>query len=39
MADVRAMTLSDVVALDSVIREEEAQAQRALQARKARGRR
>lgn len=39
MADVRAMTLADVFAMDAVIREEQVAQRRAAEARKARGRR
>ena len=39
MADVRAMTLADVAAMDKVLREEAADAQRRAQAYKARGKR
>ncbi len=39
MADVRAMTLADVFAMDEVIRAEETEQRRRLEAAKARGRR
>lgn len=38
MAEVRAMTLADVFAMDRAIRDEELERQRLAQARKARGR-
>ena len=39
MAEVRAMTLADVFAMDSVIRDEETERRRMAEARKARGHR
>jgi hypothetical protein len=39
MAEVRAMTLADVFAMDRAIRDEEVERRRAMEARKARGRR
>jgi hypothetical protein len=39
MAEVRAMTLADVFAMDRAIRDEEVERRRQMEARKARGRR
>ena len=39
MAEVRAMTLADVFAMDRVIRDEDVERRRQMEARKARGRR